>query len=396
MRRRAAMPPSSMSHIIYLDNAAATPTDPRAIRAVTAALRICGNPSAFNNAGRQAAALLRESRNAIAAFLHAHPTEIVFCASGSEANALALLGAVGDTRRGQVITSAIEHRSVLETAARLKRQGTAVTIIPVDGDGVVDVEAVVAAITRRTRLVSVMYANNEVGSLQPVARIGAAIARWRREHRSRYPLFHIDACQAAGYENMDVQRLGADLLTFNGAKVYGPKGVAVLFVRRGVALEPQVRGGSQEGGRRAGTEDVAGVAGLAAALRRVDAASKARIAKLRDRLIAGILKVIPDARVNGPLGDARLANNVNISIPGAESERLLLELDRSGISAGAGSACTAHSVEPSHVLRAMKVPKLFLDGALRFSLSKYTTASEIAKVVGALPSVVAKARRARG
>ncbi|MCC6404796.1 MAG: cysteine desulfurase [Candidatus Yanofskybacteria bacterium] len=385
-----------MSRTIYLDNAASTPTDPHVIRAVSAALRVHGNPSAFNAAGRAAAALLRDARHTVASFLHAHPTEIVFCASGSEANTLALLGAVGDPKGSHVVASAIEHRSVLECVARLKKRGAGVTIVSVDGDGVVDAEAVVAAITPQTRVVSVMYANNEVGSLQPVVRIGAALTRWRREHRSRYPLFHVDACQAAGYEDMNVQRLGADLLTFNGAKVHGPKGVGVLFVRRGVVLESQVLGGSQEGGRRAGTEDVAGIVGLAVAVQRLHAIVKPRVAALRDRLIAGILAAVPDARVNGPLGDRRLANNVNISILGAQSERLLLELDRCGISAGAGSACTAHSVEPSHVLRAMKIPKRFLGGALRFSLSKYTTAREVQEVVRVLPSVVARARRAQG
>ncbi|MCC6934516.1 MAG: cysteine desulfurase [Candidatus Yanofskybacteria bacterium] len=385
-----------MAKHIYLDNAAATPIDPAVVREVVAASKTVGNPSAFNAAGRDAAAVVHRARQVVATFLHAHPSEIVFCASGSEANTLALLGSFPAGETGGVVTTPIEHRSVLEAVRKLRAAGADVATVQVGPDGVVRAEDVVAAITPHTRIVSVMYANNEVGALQPVARIGAMIARWRRERKSRFPIFHVDACQAAGYERMDVQRLGVDLLTFNGTKIYGPRGCAVLFVRRGITVEPRVLGGVQEGGRRAGTEDVANIAGLAAAVQRVSAVPAARIARLRDRLAEGILKAVPDARIHGPAEGARLPNIVSVSIPGAHSERLLLELDRFGISAGSGSACTAHSVESSHVLRAMGVPKRFLEGVLRFSLSKYTTRQDIDRVIQAFPEVVARARRTRG
>ncbi len=365
-----------MSQEIYLDHAAATPTDRRVVLAMNRAMREAGNPSSFNDAGRRAAAVLADARMKIARFLNAAPREIVLCASGSEANTLALSGAK------HILTQPTEHLSVLYAAsARAK-------FIPVDGVGLVNPDDIIRALDPRTQIVSVMYANNEIGTIQPIARIGRAIARWRRAHHSAYPLFHVDACQATACLDMDVQRLGVDLLTLNGAKVYGPHGAAALFVRRGVIIAPLVPGGSQEGGRRAGTEDVSSAVGLATALSLVKKSDSTKQTKLRDLLIGGILAVIPDACLNGPEGSERLANNVNISIPGTDSESLLLELDRYGIRAGSGSACTAYSVEPSHVLRAIKTPKKYLDGVLRFSLGRDTTHADIERVVRVLPLVV--------
>ena len=381
---------------IYLDYAAATPPDPRVVRAMDRTLRLSGNPSSFNDAGRRAAKALESARSDVANFLNARPGEIVFCSSGSEANTLAILGAArAQGRGGHIVTTPIEHLSVLAPVSRLVAEGFSVSFTPVDAQGIVREQDVIGAMNKKTVLVSVMYANNEIGSIQPIVRIGRAIANWRRAHRSVYPLFHVDACQATAYLDMDVQRLGADLLTLNGAKVYGPHGSAALFVRRGVAVAPIVLGGSQEGGRRAGTEDIPSAVGLATALSLVKKSDSIDVSKLRDRLVEGILTAIPDVRLNGPRGAGRLANNVNISIPGADSENLLLELDRHGIRAGSGSACTAHSVEPSHVLRAIQTPKRYLDGVLRFSLGRDTTRTDIDRVIRVLPSVVQRVRARR-
>ena len=380
---------------IYLDNAAATPLAPQARRAMAQAATHYGNPSSFNDAGRAAATALRTARESIATFLHARPDEIVFCASGSEANTLAILGSVRARGAGEVLTAATEHLSVLEPVATLQKGKRPRASIPVDAMGCIRVEDVVARLTSTTTLVSIMYANNEIGTLQPIARIGQAIAQWRKDHRSAYPLFHVDACQATATLPMDVQRLHADLLSFNGAKAYGPHGTAVLFVRRGVVLDPLVRGGSQEQGRRAGTEDVSGACGLAAAVKIITPKDGIRLAKLRDQLITGIVRAVPDAHLNGPTGNERLSGNVNISIPDCDSESLLLELDRHGIRAGSGSACTAHRVEPSHVLVAIGTPKRYLEGALRFSLGRHTTQKQITAVVKILPNVVARVRSRR-
>ncbi|MEK7638245.1 MAG: cysteine desulfurase family protein [Patescibacteria group bacterium] len=369
-----------MPQEIYLDHAAATPTDRRVVLAMNRAMRLSGNPSSFNDAGRRAAAALESARAGVAKFLHARAGEIVFCSSGSEANTLALAGAK------HILTQPTEHLSVLRAAGKRAKY------ITVDELGFVNPDNLVHALDSKTQVVSVMYANNEIGTIQPIVRIGRAIAQWRRAHHSAYPLFHVDACQATTYLDMDVQRLGVDLLTLNGAKAYGPHGAAVLFVRRGAAVSPIVLGGSQESGRRAGTEDVPSAVGLAAALALVKKSESTTVARLRDRLIEGVLVAVPDAHVNGPLGSERLANNANISIPGTDSENLLLELDKRGIQAGSGSACTAHSVEPSHVLRALKTPKKYLDGVLRFSLGRHTTKKEIDAVLKILPTVVRRIR----
>lgn len=379
---------------IYLDNAAATPLSAQAVRAITRAQAIYANPSSFSDAGRKAAATLADARARIARFLNARPDEIILCSSGSEANNLALTGTL-TARRGTVLVADTEHLSVLQPLRKQAGKGVKILTLPVDPDGIVSVADILSRLSASTVLVSVMYANNEIGTIQPVARIGQAIARWRREHRVDFPLFHVDACQATTTLDMNVQRLCADLLTLNGSKAYGPHGVAVLYARRGVQLVPLVLGGGQEGGRRAGTEDVAGAAGLAAALETVRPRDASRWRQLRDRLIRGILKEVPGSRLNGPTGDRRLAGNVNVSIPGCDSENLLLELDRTGIRAGSGSACTAHSVEPSHVLTAIGTQRQYLSGALRFSLGRTTTRADIDAVIRTLPQVASRLRERR-
>lgn len=378
---------------IYLDNAAATPMAREAIRATTRAMAQYANPSSFNDAGRAASATLLDARVRIGRFLNARPSEILLCASGSEANTLALFGATQAFGDGaEVVVADTEHASVLESARLLEEEGYRRVRIPVDAMGRISPDDVYACLSSNSAIVSVMYANNEIGTIQQIVHIGQAVMRWRRAHQTQYPLFHVDACQAVTTLPMDVQRLGADLVTINGAKAYGPHGVAALFIRRGVGLTPRVLGGSQEGGLRAGTEDVASAVGLAVALETIRPVDAQRMAVLRDRLISGIRAVLPEARLNGPEGAERLAGNVNVSIPRCTSEELLLELDAHGMRAGSGSACTAHRVEPSHVLVAIGTPRLYLDGALRFSLGRTTSKADIDAVVRVLPEIVQRLR----
>jgi cysteine desulfurase len=370
-----------MKKRIYLDHAAATPVDSRVQLAMVEAMAVVGNPSAYNDAGRQAAEILEKSRAIIARFLHARPEEIVFTGSGSEANVLALTSA----HSRKIITTPIEHKSILENIDHP-------VFVKVDAEGRVNMRDLEKKLTSKIGLVSIMYANNEIGTLEPVAHIGKLIRRFRAAHKSDFPLFHVDACQAAEYASMNVQELGVDLLTFNGSKVYGPRGIGVLYVRRGVRLIPFVRGGNQEFGLRAGTENVPAAAGLALAVQNISSAA-AKLSTLRDNLIKRLSQVLPDALLNGPTGSERLPNNIHISIPGIESENLLLELDAQGISAGSGSACTARSVEPSHVLKAVGVKSQYLSGALRISLGRTTTKKDLEFLLKVLPKIVEKLRR---
>jgi len=364
---------------IYLDNAASTPVDPRVIRAVVRAMREPGNPGSFNDAGRRAREVLDSARTNVARFLNARSDEVTFCGSGSDANRKALT-AFGGT--GHIITTATEHRSVLDSVSLAAERGWRTTVLPVDGEGRIAVHDIAAALRRDTKLVSVMYANNEVGTVQPVKVIAKAIREHRRRTGSPLPYFHVDASQAAAWLPMDVQVLGADLLTLNGAKIHGPRGAAALYVRRGVPVIADE------------TAEPALAAGLAEALRLVRPADADRVMRLRGAVAAGVRRVVPDARFNGP-DEGCVPGILSVSVPGVASEDLLLELDRRGIRAGAGSACTAQSVEPSHVLKAMRVPRKYLTGVLRISLSRMTTTADAAVFLRALPPAVAAARRRR-
>jgi cysteine desulfurase len=378
-----------MKHM-YLDNAAATPLDPQVVKEVMRGMGIIGNPSAFNDRGREAFAELQKARQSVARFLGAHPEEIIFTASGSEANTMAILDVLrGSGRRsGTIITSAIEHKSVLEPVRALADQGYSSHILSVDAEGYISMAELEKSLTNTTLLVSVMYANNEIGSIQPIIQIGKAIKKFRRKNGAIFPLFHIDACQAALSLPMDVNQLGADLLTFNASKMYGPRGAAVLYVRKGVKIVPRMLGGAQEHGLRAGTENLPAILGLARAISLIKNSDTQKMTELRDLALAGIEKALPDVKVNGSKGEMRLANNINISIPGLGSEQLLLELDKYGIAAGSGSACTARSVEPSHVLRAIGNRPPYLEGALRFSLGRETTRQDIEHLLKVMPKIV--------
>lgn len=382
---------------IYLDHAAATPVDPAVVREIVRGIKITGNPSSFNDSGRVAAKELSKARQTIARFLNAHPDEVIFTASGSEANTLAILGSVNASgiNKGEVVSQPTEHLSVLESISRLNKNGCRVKMVSVDGEGIVSVSDIKKYISSKTILVSIMYANNEIGTVQPIIELGKAIAAFKKKSSSQFPLFHVDACQAAPFSMMDVQRLYVDLLTFNGSKIYGPRGIGVLYIRRGVPIEPMVLGGSQERGRRAGTENLPAILGLAKAVSLINPKrDNKNISALRDYFFSQLTKILPEARINGAMGDNRLVNNINISIPHGDSERLLLELDKHGIRAGSGSACTAHSVEPSHVLKAIGVKSPHLDGALRFSLGRSTKKADINYLLKSL-KIITKSLRNR-
>ena len=376
---------------VYLDNAAATPTDPRVIRATSEVSRLAGHPSAFNDAGRHIQGLLEKARKEVADFLHARPDEIIFTSSDSESISLALAGFLRG-KKGRVLTTPIEHPSVLKTLASLL--DTEVDFIDLDKNGHVDLVDLKRKLKKDTLLVSVMYANNEIGTIQPISKIARLIRDFKIEnlklkiHEKSKTIFHVDACQATGFLDMNVQNLGADLLTFNGIKIYGPKGVGVLYKRRRVVLQPFIRGGIEEHGLRAGTENVPAIVGLAKALSLIKPTEGKKLSVLRDYAIAKIKKEIPGAILVGPEGNKRLPNNINVCVPKLTSENMLLELDKYGIYAGSGSACTSHSVEPSHVLKAIGIPKTHINGALRFSLGRGTKKSDIEYLARTLKKII--------
>lgn len=382
---------------LYLDHAATTPVDPRVIDAMLPHWTATwGNPSSLYEAGRAARAALDEARSTVARILGCAPNELIFTSGGTEGDNLALKGVIEAARLAgrptHLITVATEHHAILHTADYLARFGTAVTILPVDGEGFVDPAALAAAIRPETTLISVMYANNEIGTVQPLARL-AEIAR-----RHAIPL-HTDAVQAAGSLPLDVRALGVDLLTIAAHKFYGPKGVGVLYVRSGTPLLYQQQGGPQEGDRRGGTENVAGAVGLATALAFAESerpAYTAHCRALRDQLYHGLLAALPDTRLNGPAipapHDRRLPNNLNLAFPHVQGEDLIIALDLAGIAASSGSACTTGATEPSHVLRAIGVPDNAINGSLRLTPGRHTTPADIATLLATLPPLIANLR----
>lgn len=378
---------------IYLDHAATTPVDEAVVRAMlpywTSAW---GNPSSLYAAGRAARTAIDESRAAVARVLGCAPNEIIFTGGGTEGDNLALKGVVAAAqaagRPTHLITTAIEHHAVLHAADYLERFGTAVTRLPVDHEGFVDPAALEAAIRPDTCLIAIMYANNEIGTIQPLAELTASA------RRHGIP-FHTDAVQAAGSLPLAVDALGVDLLTIAAHKFYGPKGVGALYVRAGTPILYQQQGGPQEGDRRGGTENVAAIVGLATALTRAEADRAVyndHCRALRDRLTDGILAAIPDSRLNGPRGDRRLANNVNIAFGGVEGESLIIALDLEGVAASSGSACTTGATEPSHVLRAIGVPDAAIAGSLRLTVGRDNTPADVDELLALLPDIVARLR----
>jgi len=377
---------------IYLDYAATTPLDPRVLEAMLPYLtELFGNPNSIHSLGREARKAVDEAREKIAEVLCCHPAELVFTSGGTESDNLALRGVAEAYRhRGNhIVTTAIEHHAVLHTCKALQERGFTVTYLPVDEFGLVTPEQVAEAVTDRTILVSVMHANNEIGTIEPIAEIVTAVKEKRPDI-----LVHTDAVQTVGHIPVDVQALGVDLLSFSAHKFYGPKGVGGLFVRKGVRLLPQLTGGGQERNRRSGTENVAGIVGMAKALELAVAEMPMelpRLQALRDELIEGVLSHIPDSRLNGH-PRKRLPHNANFSFRGVEGETLLLQLDMHGIAASSGSACTSGSLEPSHVLLALGLSHEWALGSLRLTLGRFTTREHIQRVLAVLPPIVEKLR----
>ena len=375
---------------IYLDNAATTRVRPEVAEAVLPAMtETYGNASSVHSFGREAKKAMEKARAQVAAAIGAKKEEIYFTAGGSEADNWAIKGAAHALRRKglHIITTAIEHHAVLHTCQALEKEGFEVTYLPVDEYGLVTPEQVEAAIRPDTILVSVMAANNEIGTIEPIAEIGAVC-------RAHKVLFHTDAVQAVGHMPLDVAAMQIDMLSLSGHKFYAPKGVGALYIRTGVRIENLIEGGAQERNRRAGTENVPAIVGMGRAIELITAEmaeENARISGLRDRLIAGILDAIPESRLNGH-PTKRLPGNVNVSIRYIEGEALLLSLDMAGIAASSGSACTSGSLDPSHVLLAIGLPHEIAHGSLRLTIGRDNTQDEIDRVLEELPKIVSRLR----
>src|SRR6476661_2160686 len=377
---------------IYFDHNATTPVAPPVAEAMThALLEDFGNASSVHHFGQRAKARLDEARSDIGRLLHAEPSEIVFTSGGTEADNLALRGvaeALEPTGRRHLIASSIEHEAVLVTLKALARRGWRTTLLPVGTSGIVEPAVLAEALADDTALVSIMHANNEIGTVQPVAEL-ARIAH------ARGALFHTDAVQSVGKIPVDVKALGADLLSLSAHKFNGPKGVGALWIKRGTRLTAHMTGGKHERARRAGTENVPAIVGLGVAARLAGtklATEPARLAALRDRLEEAVLARVPGTAING-VRDPRVPNTTNISVDGVEAESLLIALDLEGIAVSTGSACSSGTLEPSHVLRAMGLPVHRTQNSLRFSLGMFSTEAEVDRVVEVLPRLVEKLRR---
>jgi cysteine desulfurase len=382
---------------IYLDNAATTPVHPEVLAAMAPYFSDqFGNASSIHSFGQVARSAVDAARREIAQFLNCKSTEIIFTSGGSESDNLAINGVVESLKskvesKPHVITSAFEHHAVLDTIIELEADGVIeATYIKPSSDGLIGAESVKKAIKKNTLLVSIMYVNNEIGTAQPVRAIGQMIEKENKTRQSRI-FFHSDAVQAAEYFEMNVDYLHVDLLSISAHKIYGPKGVGLLYVRSGTPIKHQIVGGGQEHKKRAGTENVPGIIGFAKAIELIDRSKNERLKKLRDRLIDGLLK-IPNSRLNGSQ-EERSPANVNISFLNAEGESILLNLDMEGIAASTGSACTSGSLEPSHVLSAMGLPPEECHGSVRFTLGRQTAAEEIDKVILVMKNIVEKLRK---
>ena len=375
---------------IYLDNAATTAVRQEALDAMLPFFKEAfANPSSPHRSGQRVKTALERARKQTAAAINAQPAEIIFTGSGSEADSLAIFGIMhAYAQRGRhFITSAVEHHAVLHAADRLRQDGAEVTVLPVDREGFVKANDLRDALTDETVLVSIMHANNEIGTIQPVAEL-AALAH------ERGALFHTDAVQTVGHIGIDVRGLGVDALSLSAHKFEGPKGCGALYLRKGVRLTPLVVGGGQENGRRAGTENVAGAAALAAALTAsIDelVETQTRTSGLRDMLIDVVLQKIPGAAVNGPR-ERRIPNNASIRFADIEADTLVIGLDVEGIEASTGSACTSGSLSPSHVLTAIGLDARTARGTVRFSLGRTTTKDEIVRLLAVLPGIIEKLR----
>ena len=382
---------------IYLDHAGTTPTDPNVVEAMLPYFTQCyGNPSSIHTVGQEARFALDEARDRVAAVLNCRSREIVFTGGGTEADNEAIFGVATALQESgkHVVTSSAEHHAVLHACQHLETLGFDVTYLPVDSYGMVQPDSVYNAVTGKTTLVTIMYANNEIGTVNPIGDISRAIKR-RAGELGRTVAFHTDAVQAAGFLDLDVKTLGVDLMSLSGHKIYGPKGTGILFIRRTTPFLPLILGGGQERERRAGTENIPGIIGISAAL---EAANRQRLEHgahcqaLRDRIIEHITTQVPRVRLNGHPSQ-RLPNNVNFSFEGVEGEPVLLGLDMAGIAASSGSACSSGSLEPSHVLLALGQSAEVARGSLRITLGKYNSSEEVDYLLEKLPELIEKLRK---
>jgi cysteine desulfurase len=375
---------------IYLDHNATTPVDPEVVEAMLPYLSTAGNPSSVHQFGRDAKVALENAREWIAGFINCQPDELFFTSGGTESDNIAVVGAARQrhSRRSHLVVGAAEHHAVLEPAEYLhEHEGFRLDLLPVDAEGRSTADALSRLVDQETSLVSVMHGNNETGVTQDIRPLVEAA-------HAVDALFHTDAVQSIGKVNVDVREWDVDMLSLTGHKIYGPKGAGALFVRQGVKLHPMFFGGSQEKRRRPGTENVAGIVGLARALqvaeKRMEADAR-RFTELSSHFIDGVLGSIPDSHLNGSR-EHRLPHTVNISFDGVEGEAIILSLDMEGIAVASGSACTSGAVDPSHVLVAMGVPKVRALGAIRFSMGRSTTLEQIDYVLAKLPPIIERLR----
>jgi cysteine desulfurase len=391
---------------IYLDHSATTPIDPEVRKKIHPYMTdIFGNASSLHSFGQEAIKGVDWAREQLAILFGCKFKEVIFTSGATESNNLALRGLVMAFKKGKpnllphIITSKIEHPAILEVCQELVKEGLAeVTQVNVDSKGIIKIEEIKAAIKENTVLISIMYVNNEIGTIQPIRKIGDLIenANAKRKIKNSFDkiYFHTDAVQAVNYCLMKAESLKVDMITISGHKIYGPKGIGALYIKEGTPLKLITFGGHQEYNLRPGTYNVAGIVGLGAAVELVNNQSPItnnQIRKLRDKLIAGLTKKIPDTQINGDM-EKRVPSNANISFLGAEGESMLLMLDMEGIAVSTGSACASGSLEPSHVLRAMGIPPEDCHASIRFTLGKFTTATEIDRVIKVLPPIVKRLR----
>lgn len=388
---------------VYLDHAATTPLDARVQEAMEPYWsRDFGNPSTLYRLGRRAKDALDESRATVAGILKCRPEDVLFIGGATEADNLAVLGVARkyeEKGAKHIITTQIEHHAILHACERLEKSGWRVTYLSVNEDGLIDLDTLKSAICADTVLVSIMYVNNEIGVIQPISRIMDILKEVRKERvaaKNALPLFfHTDAVQAAGYLDLDVDAFGIDLMSLNGGKIYGPKGVGCLYVRRGVALEPLIYGGGQEKNLRSGTENIPGIVGFAKALEitaSLRESESERLTVLRDYFISRLTKEIPKTVLNGHARE-RVPNNVNVSVLDIEGEGVILYLDAKGVSISTGSACTSQTLDPSHVILALGKPYEYAHSSLRFTMGRSTTKADIDYIMEVLPPIVVTLRQ---
>ncbi len=378
---------------IYLDYSAMTPIDTRVLDTMMPYFGSdYGNPSSLHASGRKSLRVIEKTRSVVANVLSCNPEEIIFTGSGTESDNLALLGvARANKDRGRhIIISAIEHKAVIKSARLLEREGFEISIAPVLESGIIDMEHLAKLLREDTILVSVMYANNEIGTIEPVLEISALIKKYSKGEQ--FPILHTDACQATGFLSLDVQKLGADLVTLNSSKAYGPRGVGVLYKRNNIRMDSIIVGGEQEMSLRAGTQNVPAIVGFAEALslaEQMRTEESPRLKKLRDYFIDRVSAGVPGAHLNGHR-EKRLPGNIHFSFPNVEGESILLMLDNAGVEVSTGSACSARDLRPSHVLLALGRSAELAYGSIRFSLGRYTTHEELDYVLSILPSIINK------